>query len=72
MKVYSWKEMNLAVTDLLNSIPKGTTSKDIIWIEVSDKIRNLSLDDGVEWGYNFFSTDVANLIIKKYLEEKFK
>jgi len=34
MNVYSWKEMNLAVTDLLNSIPKGTTSKDIIWIDL--------------------------------------
>ena len=49
--------MNLAVTDLLNSIPKGTTSKDEIWIEVSHKIRNLCLDDGVEYGYHFFSLD---------------
>ena len=64
MKVYSWKEMNLAVTDLLNSIPKGTTSKDIIWIEVSDKIRNLSLDDGVEWGYNFFQQMLQILLLK--------
>jgi len=71
MKVFSWKELNLAVTDLLNSIPKDTTSNDVIWIEVSNKIRNLSLSDGVT-GYHFFSKDLANLIIKKHMEEKFK
>ena len=71
MKVYSWKELNLAITDLLNSIPKDTTSNDVIWIEVSSKIRNLSLSDGIT-GYHFFSKDLVNLIIQKHMEEKFK
>jgi len=71
MKTHSWKELNLAVKDLLNSIPKDSTKNGTIWREVRDKLCGLSISDGVT-GYYFFSKEVANFIIKKHLEEKFK
>jgi|DEB0MinimDraft_4_1074332.scaffolds.fasta_scaffold101055_2 hypothetical protein len=71
MKVYSWKELNLAITDLLNSIPKDTSSSDPIWRSVASKISDISLANGA-WGYNLFSKDIANCIIQKHVEDKFK